>query len=166
MCKVLTPIPKSIKSDLVKATHNIWGIITPEDKYISCYNAAFAVPIRTLLFNTTIPNDTQNSVLHQAEAENMAHRNDCALYNVSNNGVINFFRSIDNKTCYQDLENTGAYYSEVTATNMLAHFRDNCSGLYEVDTITIQGEMIDYFGQAKGILQYINTMKTAQASNQ
>ena len=35
-------------------------------------------------------------------------------------------------------------------TDMLTHFWANCSGLHKVDAITIQGEMMDYFGQAKG----------------
>ena len=52
---------------------------------------------------------------------------------------------------------------EVTTTNILAHFQSNCSGLHEVDAITIQGKMMDYFVQAEVIPQYINTMESAQA---
>ena len=46
---------------------------------------------------------------------------------------------------------------------MIAYFRANCKRLHEVDSITIQDEIMDYFGRAKGIPQCIDTMEAAQA---
>ena len=69
MCKVLTPILKGVNCDPVESTHNIWGIVAPADKYLSSYNAVFAVPVGRLLFYATIPEDAPNSVLRQLEAE-------------------------------------------------------------------------------------------------
>ena len=46
---------------------------------------------------------------------------------------------------------------------MIAHFQSNCSGLHKVEAVTIQGGMMDYFGQDKGTPQYIHTMEAAQA---
>ena len=76
-----------------------------------------------------------------------------ALYNAANNGVVNFFCTIVDKTGYQYLKDYNSYYSDITASDMLAHFRANYRGLHEVDAITIQVEMMDYFGQEKDIPQ-------------
>ena len=47
----------------------------------------------------------------------------------------------------QDLKDTDVYYSEVTSTAILVQFRAKYIGLLKVDTIIIQGEMMDYFLQ-------------------
>ena len=101
--------------------------------------------MRRLLFDTNIPEDALNYVLYKLEAKNTAHRNHRALYDASSNGVVNFFRIIVNETWYQYLKDTTAYYSEVTASDMIGRFHANCSILHEANTITIQGEMINYF---------------------
>ena len=95
--------------------------------------------------------------------EHIARLNDFSLYDAANNGVVHFFLTIADETWYQDLKDANTYYLEVTATTMLVYFLSNWSGLHEVDTITIQGEMMDYFGQVEGIPQYINRMDAAQA---
>ena len=162
MCEVLTPILKGIDYNPVKANHNLWGIITPSEKYLALHNAAFVVPVIRFLLDTTIPEGAPNSVIHKAEAEHTVRRNDHALYDAANNGVVKLFYTIVDDTWYQDLKGTSTYYSEVTATEILAKFRANCSGLHEVDAISIQGEMMGDFGQAEVIPQYINPMEAAQ----
>ena len=160
---VVTPILKFINENLVNLPYNIWGIITPTDKYLDRYNTAFVFPARRTLLDTTITQYTPNAVLHQAEAEHIALLNDRALNNTANNGIVNLSCTIVKETWYQDLKDTDAYYSEVMSTPMLAHFRDNCIGLYKVNVITIQGEMMDCSRQAEGITLYINMMEVVQA---
>ena len=137
------------------------GYYSPAEKYIAHHNEAFVVPFRRSLFNTDISKQAPNAVLHKAKAEHAACSNNSTLYNATNNGVINFFRTIVDEMWYQDLKDNDTYHSEVTATDIIAHFRANCSSLREVDVITIQGDMINYFGQAEGISQYINTIEGA-----
>ena len=48
------------------------------------------------------------------------------------------------------------------AIDMLTHFQANDSGLHNVNSITIPGEIINYFGHSEGITQYIKK-KAAQA---
>ena len=139
MFKVLNPILKGTDYNPVEANQNLWGIISPADKYLSHHNAAFAVPVRRSLFDKNISKDAPNTIIQKAEAEHTDLCNDHALYNAAKNGFVNLFHTIVDETWYQDLKDANTYYSEVTETNMLVHFRTNCSIIQEVDAITIQG---------------------------
>ena len=108
MCEFLTPILKGISYDPVESKHNIWGIISPTNKYFAGHNTLFTVPARRSLFDTTIAKASTNTVLHQAEAEHTARRNNRALYKAVSSGVVNFFRTIVDETCYQYLKDTDA----------------------------------------------------------
>ena len=76
MFKVLNPIMNIIDYNPIEADHNLWGIVSPADKYLACHNAKFAVPAIRSLSGTTIPKDAPNAILHKAEVEHTVHRYD------------------------------------------------------------------------------------------
>ena len=62
----------------------------------------------------------------------------------------------------KELKVTGTFYNNVSAYNLLEHLKTNCGGLHTTDLINLPTQMIRYYANTAGILEYIDQLEEAR----
>ena len=65
-------------------------------------------------------------------------------------------------TWYNNLKDDDTFYTKVTALDIINHLDANSGRLHALDMIALQKKIMQYYGQADGIPQYIIMLKDAQ----
>ena len=65
-----------------------------------------------------------------------------------------------------ELKRAKTYYTLVTAGKILAHLQATCGGIRALYVLVLQNDMQHYHLYSKGIREYINKLKEAQAKSE
>jgi hypothetical protein len=63
---------------------------------------------------------------------------------------------------YKELKVTGTFYNNVSAYMLLEHLKTNCGRLHTSDLINLPTQMIGYYADTAGILEYIDQLEEAR----
>jgi hypothetical protein len=96
------------------------------------------------------------------KATHKSRLDDYASYKTAKRGVAKFLHDVVDKIWYNDLKDAKAFYTKVTALEIMAHLDANSGGLHAIDMISLCSNMTQYYVQADGIPQFIVMMEDAQ----
>jgi hypothetical protein len=156
------PLLMVIPYDQLNRVHSLTAILTKAVKYKADHGAKFVRPACLPLYNKTIADNATTVVRVSAEAAHKSRLDDYASYKVAKQGVSKFFCNIVNEIWYNDLKNTGTFYTKVTAINIMTLLDANSRGLQALDMILLCTDMMQYYVQADDIPQFIIMMEDAQ----
>ena len=159
--EILTPLLLGVPYDTA-GPHNLVGLIMPKAAYRSAYSVAFKYPARPELYDGNIADDATPVVRARMEAAHTNKRSDYECYDAAERATVKFLRDLVDETWYKDLKDAEAFYTEVTAFDLLDHLDRNCGGLHAIDLVHLNTEMMGYYAEAEGIPKYINMLGDAQ----
>ena len=159
--EILTPLLLGVPYDTA-GPHNLVGLIMPKAAYRSAYSVAFKYPARPELYDGNIADDATPVVRARMEAAHTNKRSDYECYDAAERATVKFLRDLVDETWYKDLKDAEAFYTEVTAFDLLDHLDRNCGGLHAIDLVHLNTEMMGYYAEAEGIPEYINMLEDAQ----
>jgi len=125
-------------------------------------NAKLIWPSHPPLYNKNITDNATTVVHVHAEAAHKSRINDYASYKVAERGVAKFLRNVVDEIWYNDLKDADTFYTKVTAIDIMALLGATSGGLHAVNMISLCTNMMQYYTQADGILQYIVMMEDAK----
>ena len=161
--ETLLPILMEIPYDQLGGVHSLTAIITDSVRYAADHGGnAFTRPTRLPLYDTTIPDDATTVVRVRSEAAHKARLDDYASYEAAERGAAKFLRDVVDEVWYNDLKDADAFYTKVTALEIIAYLDANSGGLHAIDMIALRTSMHQYYVQADGIPQYIIMLEDAQ----
>ena len=161
--QLLLPVLLKTKYDKLTLTHNLSGVILPNERYEHIYsNGAHIISPVIALNDKKIDKDAMITEVHRAKGKHKAKRNDRALYKMADTSCKNFIMVVVDEMWYKVLEDPDTFYTNVTALKLPDHFTKFCLGLHTFDAVDIPQVMKTLFSDAKGIPQYSNAMEAAQ----
>jgi hypothetical protein len=159
----LLPILMEIPYNQLGGTHSLVGILTDATRYaVDHGGATFVRPLRLLLYDATIADDTTTVICIRAESAHQAKLNDYASFEAAERGVVKFLHEVVDEVWYNDLKDANTFYTKATARKIIAFLDANSGGLHTIDMISLCDNMHNYYTQADGIPQYINMLEDAQ----
>ena len=84
------------------------------------------------------------------------------LHEAAKRGYCAFIINAIEGTWIPELQHVDTIYSDVTNKALMDHLQLCCSGIHAIDIVDITSEIITYYGDAAGVLKYINMLKDAQ----
>jgi hypothetical protein len=126
------------------------------------WGQAFPRPVRPTLYNLTILDDATAVVRNQGEAVHNALLADYALFACAEQCTSKFIQDMIGEVHYKELKVTGTFYKNVSAYTLLEHLETNCGGLHTTDLINLPTQMIVYYANTAGILEYIDQLEATR----
>ena len=85
--------------------------------------------------------------------------NDRDLYWVADAICRSFILAAVDEVWYRKLRDSRTMYSQVTVKQLLAHLHTVCTGLHEIEAITILPSMMSIYEDVDSISKYINVLE-------
>ena len=159
--ELLTPLLLAIPYDM-DGDHNLIGLIEPTTAYIATWGEAFPPPMRPPAYDPNIAADATPVIKARMEAAHAVRLRDYASFEAAERAVTKLIRDAVDEIWYKDLKHPRAFYTSVTAAQLLEHLDANCGGLHPVDLINLPTDMMTYYATAEGVPEYINMLEDAQ----
>ena len=143
-------------------THNLVGLVEPDNTYTATWGSAFPIPARPDAYDTNIQDDATPVVQNRMEAAHKLILHDYATYLAAERGVAKFIRDVVDETFYKDLEDPVSFYNKITAAELIEHLRINCGGVEPEDLVALHAAMSSYYATCDGIPEYIIMLEKAR----
>ena len=141
--------------------HNLIGLIEPATAYAARWGERFPIPPRPPPY-PPLPDNATPVVRAREEALHAVRLRDFNSFEAAERAVAKFIRDAVDEIWYRDLRDPRAFYTNVTAAQLLAHLDANCGGLHPAELVNLPTEMLSYYTETEGIPEYIHKLEEAQ----
>ena len=153
-----------VKYDTTATVNMIFGIVASDEDCLATtgQTATFVIPAVLSIYDDLIPANDTAATCRKTKAARAEQIDDCDLYDAVDAGCRTFVLAAVEGVWYRKLCNLRTIYSHVTAKRLMAHIRDVCTGLHEIDAITILSSMMTMYKEVDSIPEYINVLEDAR----
>ena len=153
-----------MKYNATANVHKLFGVVVMDEEYIVTTSQAvlFVIPAILSVYDDMIAGNATTTICRKMEAARAKTINDRNIYDAANAGCRSFILDYVDDVWYRELCNLRTIYLQVTSKALLAHMRAVCTGLHEIDVITILPSILTMYENVESIPEYINVLEDAR----